>query len=507
MTGLPSMSMRLHSRQLSFIFYTMAALVAVAAFATMPWWTVDDAFISYRYGKNLLVSGELNWNPGEPRVEGYTGILLPLLAYFLLAIGIPLLDGIKVLGILAMLACLHWTWRTLRILDVAPALRALTTLLLAITPLIYLHSISGLETMFFMALLSRVFYGLCTPSLIRPLHFQVQTAIALLLCGLCRPEGLALAVWVVVVVFLQGLVSKAITIDNKVKVLFVGSLLGICGYWVWRYGYYGSWLPNSYYSKVFEGLLNPDAVFAWAKFMGYYIAIPTFGALILKGFPGRQLLKSLGLVGWVALSFGACCMLTYFHSHLWMNYGSRFFIPFLPIALVGLAAWVNQTLETPIAKWKRGVLAALMVVQFAVMALRFHQEWAFLRYYDSIVQEELIPAGQALHQMLPAGSRVISFMDAGAVGFYSALPIVDFGRLNDVYLAQSSPSQSQVIDYFYQQEAAAIVMTSEQSDSLVYIPEAMAIAEDSRFDAYEKVAVWGNSAKFPYWQFLYRRRP
>ncbi|HEX2900967.1 MAG TPA: hypothetical protein VHS96_14715, partial [Bacteroidia bacterium] len=98
--------MPIGTSRLVWLIYALALGIALAAFATMPWWTVDDAFISYRYGKNLLNAGELTWNVGEAPVEGYTGILLPLLAAALLALGLPLLTGVKLLGIAAMLGTL-----------------------------------------------------------------------------------------------------------------------------------------------------------------------------------------------------------------------------------------------------------------------------------------------------------------------------------------------------------------------------------------------------------------
>ena len=42
--------------------YAVAIAVAAAAMSSIPWWTVDDAFISYRYGYNLYAHGELTWN-------------------------------------------------------------------------------------------------------------------------------------------------------------------------------------------------------------------------------------------------------------------------------------------------------------------------------------------------------------------------------------------------------------------------------------------------------------
>jgi hypothetical protein len=58
-------------------------LSAVACLAIMvllaPKWTVDDAYITYRYAQNLARHGELNWNVGQDPVEGYTGVAWPVI--------------------------------------------------------------------------------------------------------------------------------------------------------------------------------------------------------------------------------------------------------------------------------------------------------------------------------------------------------------------------------------------------------------------------------------------
>ena len=49
--------------------------------------TVDDAFISYRYARNLVEGHGLVWNVGQ-RVEGYTDFLWVVLISGALAVGI-----------------------------------------------------------------------------------------------------------------------------------------------------------------------------------------------------------------------------------------------------------------------------------------------------------------------------------------------------------------------------------------------------------------------------------
>ena len=55
------------------VAFGIAFCVAVLAILAFPPSAADDAYITFRYARNLAEHGELNWNVGEDPVEGYTG--------------------------------------------------------------------------------------------------------------------------------------------------------------------------------------------------------------------------------------------------------------------------------------------------------------------------------------------------------------------------------------------------------------------------------------------------
>lgn len=498
------------------IIYALALTVAVVAFSTIPWWTVDDAFISYRYGRNLVYSGQLTWNAGEePPVEGYTGILLPLLAAGILALELPLIESIKLLGILALIATLFLCVRTLRHWGASPLTQSLAVLFMAATPLIYIHSISGLETIFFACFVMGSCWGLALQASANSSRTQdILLGLFVFLAGLCRPEGIALAGIIALWHFIFALRGQFRSLDLTRFACSMAAFLLLMGYWVVRAMYYESFFPNSYHAKAYDGWINLESLLAMGKFVGYYCCLPLLALLILK-VNGKRVFATFPFrfFGPLLIWMGTC-LATYLHSHLWMNYSARFFFPFLPIIIVLVARAMDAELATMQAHPPKGakrhglrlMLGAVACIQAGTLAYRFHQEWAFLTYYDSIVKEELIPAGKYLAAHLHKDATVISYMDAGAVGYYSGLHVIDFGRLNDRYLAQQNPSREAVVEYFFQQGADAVIMTSESRDSLLYIDEAMAVAADSRFSDYHLTRQWDNSAGFPYWQRLYLRK-
>ncbi|HLZ09167.1 MAG TPA: hypothetical protein VKT80_11300, partial [Chloroflexota bacterium] len=59
--------------------YVFSTAYAAVELWRYPRWTVDDAYIVFRYAKHLVEHGQLTWTVGADPVEGYTGIVLPLL--------------------------------------------------------------------------------------------------------------------------------------------------------------------------------------------------------------------------------------------------------------------------------------------------------------------------------------------------------------------------------------------------------------------------------------------
>ena len=71
---------RLYSRLPRSVLHTLFFLpwlLILCWMAALSWWLTDDAFISFRYARNLLEGHGLVFNPGE-RVEGYTNFLWTL---------------------------------------------------------------------------------------------------------------------------------------------------------------------------------------------------------------------------------------------------------------------------------------------------------------------------------------------------------------------------------------------------------------------------------------------
>ncbi len=224
-----------------------AVWVPYALLVQRFWFVTDDAFISFRYARNLMLGHGLRFNPGEHvPVEGYSNFLwvmvCALFEFFRMDMTLwpPLVST-------ACGTILLWIiFDTLRRrLEIGTPVAALATLSLGCFPPFALWSSSGLETVPFALLVFVTFERLV---LRRAGPDGVGAGIAGLLLALIRLEGVA---WVVVILIL-ALISRRIAGQRGPRPFIVCALIvgiGYAIYFGWRYSYYQMPLPNTAYVK------------------------------------------------------------------------------------------------------------------------------------------------------------------------------------------------------------------------------------------------------------------
>src|SRR5918994_823768 len=218
---------------------------------------IDDAMISMRYAWNLSHGFGLVWNPGE-YVEGYTNPLMTLLMALptLVFDKVGAVLAVQVLGIVFMLVNAYLIMliadqlvrgqeqRYRRLFVVLAFLCALSYY-----PLVY-WSLMGMESGLVAVLLSlSVLCALKYAREHRPAQ-GVLLSVSLGLAFLARPDALIFAVPIFVYVFFAGRES-----GREPSLSFFLAIVGlyalfIVGQELFRWGYYGEWLPNTYTLKV-----------------------------------------------------------------------------------------------------------------------------------------------------------------------------------------------------------------------------------------------------------------
>ncbi len=277
-------------------------LMLLAWLTSVAWFLTDDAFISFRYVRNLLAGHGLVFNPGE-YVEGYTNFLWVLeLAALWGLFGVrpehaaPWLSVAYTGGTLAAL----WWW-----LARAPtrhdrgflAWLALGLLCSSATFAVWTSG-GGLETRQFTC-----FVVVAVVCLAVQRHHRWGLLVAsssLAAAALTRPEGLLLAAccfgWRTSQSLLAtrwspgqdaGLAATLAAVVRRLDwrelvCLIAPFAIVVTAHFLWRYGYYGEWLPNTYYAKHIRPWYESGFRYLWAAVLetGLYLLLPlTFVAL------------------------------------------------------------------------------------------------------------------------------------------------------------------------------------------------------------------------------------
>jgi len=471
-----------------------------------PHRTVDDAFITYRYADNLARHGALTWNVGEPAVEGYTGVALPVLLAAAGKVGLTPDPVSKAIGVVSYGLCALFLYLLVRYMRVRRLIAAITVALYLTMPLQFTHALAGLETMLFACGATGAVLALlrCFDPDLGGSRSEITLLVALLVTCLVRPEGLALAGLAVASLLVHTLITDRSRVLPYLLRLMLFLVLPLSAYFFWKWSYYGSLLPNSYYAKLFDGI-NPVSVGWMEDFWHRYMSFVTVGCGILWFWPMARVLKQQDRIKKLGLTFNNLLWIgvilavmvasgcQYARSYLYMNYSFRFFVPFYPmyLAVLGLLAdrGFDRTLIPGIGtRWYDKLVVGLAVLIISIQCYRHMEhlpgEFGSARSGQQLIEKELAAAGQYLKETLPGTEWLAVCIDAGAIPYYSQLKTIDMGNLNDPTLARGQLTDEEALDYVFGHRPGAWTITSRSADSLVYPRSAMSPANDPRFDKY-----------------------
>lgn len=425
-------------RRAAWLLWTGLALLALLLHGLSFRFVIDDAFISFRFARNLVDGHGLVFNPGQ-RVEGYSNLLYVLLSGLGMKLGAdPLLWG-RVWSTLAgggVLALLPGIVRLL-----APEENTHTSLpghvaqfTVAATGAVACWMLAGLETSFFLLFVIWAWRAALKRQ-------TVMAGLAGLLMVLTRPEGPALAFLFMAWSLLPGRALTAVPSTRFLTWLGPGLLVtGTGAFFLWRFLYFGYWLPNTYYAKTGDlaGQISTGVPYT-LSFLLLYGLVPGLAAVLAALRGGTSILRSkdtllsLGMVffwmGYVTLIGGD--MLGMF----------RFFVPVLPILTTTVVTLLAGTgwLTRP-----RGALAAGLILGLLLLPASFLGKE---RRLVSIHMSEAnlggwFLAGDAMARQLPAGST-IALGPAGYIPYATGFRTWDFYGIIEPHIAHKDMSFTQ----------------------------------------------------------------
>ncbi|WP_448627001.1 hypothetical protein [Geodermatophilus sp. URMC 64] len=311
-----------------------AVLIAsIGVFLGLCWrlrvFVTDDSWISVRYAENLAQGHGFVWNPGGPRVEGFSNPLLVIAEALADLIGVPAMlaaRGVGVLSGVALLALIHLRGRTV----VGRTGASAATLFVACSGPIAFWAVGGLETLPVALVLTAATLELAA----RDGGRVWPAAGAMALLPWLRPEGLLAAGVLVALSEGRRLVRTAQrrTAFRRLLVLAgvpVASQLLLEGI---RLAVYGHLLPNSVLFKAGQG--TPFGVAD--KFLAQGVVVLVLAVVGLALARGRQRLLAVPPAVYLAGSIGMLDNVNGF---------SRFFLPVWPqlalLAGLGVAGFLS----------------------------------------------------------------------------------------------------------------------------------------------------------------------
>jgi hypothetical protein len=206
---------------------------------------------------------------------------------------------------------------------------------------------------------------------------------------------------------------------------------------LWRHAYYGALLPNGYYAKTGGG------IFQQARGLFYtYNFIEPFGGILLFALPlillvlrdptrdeVRAYLASVvvGMMAYIVWVGG---------DHMPM---ARFFVPLIaPMMLLLFEAIVELTRALSRSRQMARIVlvAAVVCVTASIAAPTFNQRRLPTSYVIAhrTLTEQWTRAGRWLRANLAPGT-VMATEPAGAVAYFSGLPVIDMLGINDAHIA------------------------------------------------------------------------
>jgi arabinofuranosyltransferase len=411
----------------------------------------DDAYILYRYARNLARGAGIVWNVGEPPIEGFTSLLHVLL------LGLGALGGLdftwtgQLLGIVAT-TCLPLAVAFLA-LQLQPRdfrLAAISAWGVALASPIAAWARGGLETLVFTNLV--VLSTGCWLAA-RGMHrFPWRVPLLFFLSVLSRPEGMLIAGMAFCADLLMHRSGRG-SLAGAARRWWLLALL-LSGYLAFKLLYFGDPLPNTFYAKAGGGM--------WALPSGLsyvFRFVRDFGVpnLLLAAVPLflQRARRSVG-TGFIA------CFAALFAAQVAVVGGDylyfhRYLIPIIPFLVIlaiqgGLGLWdAAASLGRPCrALAGVGLLAVGMYQVFdSSLAELRDRPWLLTRPVHLVDKPVAHPGdpvrvrtsdfedmGRALKAITGPGD-LIAAVPVGALGYHSDRRILDMLGLNDREIARA----------------------------------------------------------------------
>jgi len=396
----------------------------------------EDAAMLMRYSRHLAAGHGIVWNIGETPVDGATDFLFMVVLAAVHGLGLSLETSARAIGLAAHAATVWLVfWGARRVFGASREWALVPAVFIGVGPGLR-HLAAGYGTPLF-ALTATVTWvlgcQLARAESGREARPALGFALAALVMGLARPEGVFLGGFMLlaVLLFRSGRGAKAIVTCFLVVFLTLGLL-----HFLWRWQYFGYPLPNPFYKKgggaLYWHSLRQSWKNLWALGWPFLWLVPT--GLAIRGARRAALFVALPVVLFVTL-FVLISDET--------NYAMRFRYPILPVLLLGCVP-VAQALQAGRPRLLPAALAPLVPLALAgALAFAQHQGYRFV----APQRLGLYDAGLVLRDYAARGFALVT-TEAGLLPLVSEWRAVDAWGLNDQYVAHHGGIDEAYLDRY-----------------------------------------------------------
>ena len=418
----------------------------------------DDAFITFRYSKNLangegIVFNSSNENP----VEGYSNFLWVLINTIPIFLNWDIVIWVKSLSIFISIfsililynfACLFYPKK---IALIAP-------LFYSIYYPFHIWTIGGLETpLFVLLLISGTYFAYIESN--NSQKFPKFSVIFLALLTLTRPEGILYfgAIEGFLLIYYLFIRKEKVVFFQRIISLFIVGVIYII-YFIWSFTYYGQIFPNSYVAKGSSSIITS----AGMRYLGFFL-IFTIPIIILMGVGILKILveiegKILQHKSFKIMSFLAVPILVNFIIILNISafnaaQGFRFALPAMPFIIL-LAVYPFKRLR----KMKieeiisldlnlKQILFSLIpfISVIGMIILPISAPLVYKNTSNTDVNDKYYNIAKWIDKYVPE-DELIAFTDMGIIPYYTENEYLDMWGLMDEHIAEEGFDIDYVLD-------------------------------------------------------------
>lgn len=420
---------------------------------------VDDSYIFFRFADNIAGGYGIVWNIGENVVEGYSSFL-----YLILLLIAKLLSfNLEVFSIITGIICtsLHLYIAYLIYEQFYPSLtkeNIFTVIMLLLSPAYIYWSAAGMETCFY-----SMFLLLCIYSFLN----LPQTSGYLLLLGslfgvlcLIRFEATLFFIFTFFYIAFNSSSKYKIWLSKNALLFCLGFIIIFAPYFLWRWNYFGYFLPNTFYDKTGGGIDQVIGGFLYSlrSIRLFYGLFWIFIAVVAINFKFKMLHKKARyVVGVGVVSVFTTIIIGGDH----FSY-SRFFIPVFPLLFVFFPPALNKFFNLKIFHLYKPVykigFAFFLFIVIMLFKLPYHEmlqgienlfsgEKEIVVFYDTNVGEKVIDWEHGFALManvlndIADTNESIAAIPVGIIGYLSKMKIIDMVGVVDPVIAHQEFDQ------------------------------------------------------------------